>query len=68
MVKKNYVFWYNEEITYKGYFEASSREEAEALLEQVQSGDVLLEDLPNFGKKEKEFNLYVADETLEGDD
>lgn len=48
-----YEFWFNVVETNKGYFEANSPEEAEALLEQVRNYNLNIDDLPGIVTKNK---------------
>ena len=63
---KTFTFWYSETVTYKGWFEAESIEQARELLEQVMSADIDMEaDLPKFGFKDKGFELEIDLGTIE---
>ncbi len=59
-----YTVWYSETYTYKAWFDADSLEHAKELLGQAQE-DCSLDSLPEFGFKDKNYELDVADETLE---
>jgi len=67
MADNTYTFWYTQETTYKGYFMAGSREEAEELLNKLERGEIETSDLPDFDNSVKEDNLLVGLDTLEGD-
>ncbi len=60
-----YTVWYSETYTYKAWFEADSKEHAQELLEQVRGSEIEVEELPEFGNKDKNYELDVAVETLE---
>ncbi len=60
-----YTVWYSETYTYKAWFEADSKEHAQELLEQVRDSEIEVEELPEFGNKDKNYELDVAVETLE---
>lgn len=60
-----YTVWYSETYTYKAWFEADSKEHAQELLEQVRDSEIDVEELPEFGNKDKNYELDVAVETLE---
>ena len=60
---KEYVFWYDDNSTYKAGFTANSLEEAQELIDKVViHGELLLEDLPGFWNK-----LKGSDILCEGD-
>lgn len=54
-----YEFWYDETYTTKGWFTANEAEEAENLLAKLANGDISIDDLPEFGKKDKNYTLEV---------
>ena len=54
-----YELWYSESYTYKAWFTADSKEQAVKLLQQVQDGDIQIEDLPDFDKKDKGYELDI---------
>ena len=65
-----FVFWYDETITYKAGFEADSREDALRQLEETFayrpiSDPRFLEDLKEFWNKEKDFSKDFDPDTLE---
>jgi len=60
-----FEFWYDETYTYKAWFDAESREEAERLLEQVQKGEIDVSQLPEFGNKDKGYEVSFEHATLE---
>lgn len=60
-----YTVWYSETYTYKAWFEAESKEHAQELLEQVRGSEIDVEELPEFGNKDKNYELDIAVETLE---
>lgn len=62
---KTYTFWYSEECTYKGGFQAESLEEAQKLLDEVFEGERAIEDLPGYWSKDKGYEAEYAPETLE---
>ena len=53
---KTYTFMYTETDTYRAYFEAEDLEAATKLLDQVESGEWSISDLPNFGANGKEYS------------
>jgi hypothetical protein len=61
-----YEFWYNEEYTYKAWFTAETKEEAERLMSLVDTGELDIEDLPKFGKKDKNYEINI-DPIVRGD-
>ncbi len=60
-----YTVWYSETYTYKAWFEADSMEHAQELLGQVRDSEIEVEELPEFGNKDKNYELDVAVESLE---
>lgn len=56
---KEYVFWYSETYTRKAWFTADTPEEAVAMLESVQESETEIEELPNFGQKDKSYELDI---------
>jgi hypothetical protein len=52
-------FWYDETITYKGWFEAENTEEAQEMLDALQAGNLSFDDLPEFQSKDKNYTLEV---------
>jgi len=60
-----YVVWYDQTDTYKLWLEADSLEQAKALLQRVNTGELGVEDLPEFDSKLKGVEIQVAIETLE---
>ena len=48
---KQYRFSYHEQESGYIYFEAENMEKAQELLDEVETGDLLIEDLPNYFKK-----------------
>ena len=61
----DFSFWYDETYTYKGYIKADSEEEARKIIEQVQLGEIGINDLPNFDCKDKGYQLDIDTGTLE---
>jgi hypothetical protein len=55
-----YEFWYDETYTYKAWIEADSQEEADALIEQVEGGELEITDLPKFQNKDKGYELTIG--------
>jgi hypothetical protein len=55
----DFEFWYNEEYTYKAWFTAESKEEAERLMALVEAGELDFDDLPEFGKKDKNYEINI---------
>ena len=62
---KHYQFWYNVEEAWKASFTANSLEEAEALLEQVENGDINLDELPNYYERNKGLDTSIDTASLE---
>jgi hypothetical protein len=60
-----FTFWYSETYTNKGWFTADNEDEARKLLEQVQDGELSPDDLPDFGFKDKGYELDISPETLD---
>ena len=54
-----YEFWYEENNTYKAWFTADTLEHAKALMDQVQEGEISLDDLPDFENKSKAYELLI---------
>lgn len=54
-----FEIWYSETYTYKAWFNADDKEAALAMLEQVRDGEADLEELPNFGNKDKGYELEL---------
>lgn len=54
-----YEFWYEESYTYKGWFEADNLEHANELLDQIRDGELELEELPNSGSKDKNYEFIA---------
>ena len=61
----DYSVWYSETYTYKGYFTANSKEHALELLKKVNMGEIQIDELPEFGSKDKNYDLEISTETLE---
>ena len=61
----SYEIWYSESYTYKAWFDAENKEEAVKLLEQVQNGDLMIDDLPEFGNKDKGYELELGPSEVE---
>ena len=61
----SYEIWYSESYTYKAWFDAENKEEALKLLEQVENGDLIIDDLPGFGKKDKGYELDIGAQEVE---
>lgn len=54
-----YEFWYSETLTYKARFTAENLEQAQDLLDRADSGDIDLDELPEFSKSLKEVDTYI---------
>jgi hypothetical protein len=65
MAKKTFEFWYDEVYTYKAWIEADSQEEADELINQVESGDLDINALPKFQNKDKGYTLTIGQLTEE---
>jgi hypothetical protein len=62
---KHYQFWYNVEEAWRASFTADSLEEAKALLEQVEAGDLSLDELPNYYERNKGLDTTIDMPSLE---
>ena len=56
------VFWYSEEIVYKGYFTAENEDQAKELLKKVDDCEISFDDLPEFFSKTKSFETTLDNE------
>lgn len=65
MSKKQFTFWYSETYTYKGWFEAESEEQARTFLSRVEDAEWEMSDLPEFGFKDKGYELEIDLGTVE---
>lgn len=54
-----FEIWYSETYTYKAWFQAEDKDKAIEMLEKVREGDAGLEELPDFGKKDKNYELDI---------
>jgi hypothetical protein len=54
-----YEFWYNETYTYKAWFTAEDKDQALKMIESVEQGNLDIEDLPKFGKKDKNYEIEL---------
>jgi hypothetical protein len=54
-----YEFWYNETYTYKAWFTAEDKDQALKMIESVEQGNLDIEDLPEFGKKDKNYEIEL---------
>ena len=61
----DYSFWYTESYDYKGWFTADDMEHACELLDKVMEGELNIEQLPNWGNKDKGYEIELSPETLE---
>lgn len=64
-----YEFWFDVVETNKGYFEANSLEEANAMIEKINNLEMNIDDLPKVFVKNKGINvegLQITDE-IEGE-
>jgi hypothetical protein len=52
-----FEFWYDETYTYKAWFTADNEEQAMEMLEKVEQGEADITELPNFGNKDKSYEL-----------
>ena len=55
----NYTFWYSETYTYKGWLTADNKEQAKELLSKVQDSEIEFDELPNYGNKDKNYELDI---------
>jgi hypothetical protein len=60
-----FEIWYSETYTYKAWFSADSKEKAIEMLEAVEQGETLLEDLTGFGHKDKGYELDIEPLSVE---
>lgn len=60
-----FEIWYSETYTYKAWFTANDKEQALELLEQVESDEIEMDDLPGFGKKDKSYEIEMDLPSLE---
>ena len=60
-----YTFWFDETETYKAVFTADNDEQAIELLQKVEGYEMATEDLPNFAKTSKGYDLGIGIDTLE---
>lgn len=60
-----YEFWYNEVETFKGYFEAESREEAIELLGEISKGLRDITDLEGWESRSKDYQLEIDFDTVQ---
>jgi hypothetical protein len=60
-----YAVWYDQTDTHKLWFEAKDLATAKYLLQQVNTGEIGIEELPEQGSKLKGVEMQVAIETLE---
>jgi hypothetical protein len=61
----DFEIWYSETYTYKAWFSADSKEQAIEMLEAVEQGETLLEDLTGFGHKDKGYELDIEPLSVE---
>ena len=61
----DYSVWYSDTYTYKGYFTADNKEQALELLNKVEMGEILMEQLPKFAFKDKGYELEIDPGTLQ---
>lgn len=61
---KQFTVWYTDADTYRGYFMAESKEQAENLLAQVAAGEMAMSDLLNFDSTNKGCETEVFIDTL----
>jgi hypothetical protein len=62
---KEFSFWYSETYTFKGWFQAESEEQARTFLARVEDGEWELEELLEFQKKDKGYELELDEGSLE---
>jgi hypothetical protein len=60
-----FEIWYSETYTYKGWFQAENKEQAIEMLEAVEQGETLLDDLAGFGHKDKGYELDIEPLSVE---
>jgi hypothetical protein len=61
---ETYEIWYDEVYTYKAWFTADSKEQAQELLERVESGEIEIDSLDNFVSKDKGHEIQIGQTTL----
>ncbi len=54
-----YEFWYDETYTAKGWFTAENAKKAQEMLDELEAGNFTFDDLPEFGKKDKNYTLEL---------
>jgi hypothetical protein len=52
-----YEFWYTEAYTYKAWFTAKNIEEAYSLMAGLEEGNYQVQELPEFVKKDKGYEI-----------
>jgi hypothetical protein len=62
---KEFSFWYSETYTFKGWFQAESEEQARTFLARVEDGEWELEELLEFQKRGKGYELELDEGSLE---
>jgi hypothetical protein len=60
-----FEFWYDETYTYKAWFDAENLEEAKKLLDKVTDGEINIDQLPEFGNKDKGYKVSFEHATIE---
>ena len=55
----DFEFWYDETNTYKAWITTDTKEEALALLSEVENGNLSVEDLPGFQNSNKNYELLI---------
>jgi hypothetical protein len=60
-----YTFWYSETYTNKGWFTADNKEQAIEMLDKIRLGEIDFEELPDFGRKDKNYEVDISPETIE---
>jgi len=60
-----FEFWYDETYTYKAWFDAENLEEAKKLLDKVTDGEISIDQLPEFGNKDKGYKVSFEHATIE---
>jgi hypothetical protein len=55
----DFEFWYDETNTYKAWITADTKEQALAMLSEVENGNISIEDLEGFQNSGKNYELLI---------
>ena len=59
-----FEIWYSEVETFKGYFHAKDKKEAEELLDKLRSGLIDFDDIEGWYSKAKEYSLELEPKSV----